>query len=116
MRQTWVMALNDYQGEYVTGGTFLYDGLVPMRVTIIAKDHDASYALGEAENWLEPDETPSAVGPDGVLYYQKGELTSHQTLAAAKAWIDAKSYGPIEWDAQPEMTPRGSKGPWGPRR
>ncbi|WP_395943161.1 hypothetical protein [Brevundimonas sp.] len=112
------MALNDYQGEYVTGGTFLYDGLVPKRVTIIAKDHDASYALGKAEDWLEPGETAMPVGPDGVLYYQLGELTPHQTLAQAKAWIDGKDYGPIDWDES--VTKPGdisaTTGPWGKRR
>ena len=118
LRQTYPMALNDYQGEYVTGGTFLYDGTVPMRITIIAKDHDACYALGEAENWLEPDETPQPLGPDGLLYYQKGELTPHQTLAEVKAWIDAKAYGPVKWDPHPETSirqTRRSKGPWGQR-
>jgi hypothetical protein len=92
------MALNDYQGEYVTAGTFLYDGTVPTRIAIIAKDHDANYVLAEAESWLEPGEKPTPVGPDGVLYYQQGEITPHQTLAEAKAWIEAKGYGRIEWD------------------
>jgi hypothetical protein len=91
------MALNDYHGEYVTEGAFLYDGTVPTPIAIIAKDHDASYALAEAEGWLEPGEQPTPVGPDGVLYYQKGEITPHQTLAEAKAWIEAKGYGDIEW-------------------
>ncbi|WP_292037491.1 MULTISPECIES: hypothetical protein [unclassified Brevundimonas] len=111
------MALNDYHGEYVTGGTFLYDGLVAKRVTIIAKDHDASYALGKAEDWLEPGETPMPVGPDGVLYYQLGEITPHQTLAQVKAWIDGKAYGPIEWDApvKPSTDASGTSGPWGRR-
>ena len=95
------MALNDYQGKYVTGGTFLYDGTVPTRIAIIAKDHDASYALAEAENWLEPGEKPAPLGPNGVLYYQQGEITSHLTLAEAKARIDAKGYGSIVWDQLP---------------
>lgn len=92
------MARNDYEGEYVTGGEFLYDGQVPMRIVIIARDYDVWYSLAHAEDWLEPGQCPIPVGPDGLLYYQHGELKPHPTLEEAKAWIDAKGYGPSRWD------------------
>lgn len=92
------MARNDYKGEYVTGGEFLYDGQVPMRIAIIARDYDVWHSMAQAEDWLEPGQHPTPLGPDGLLYYQQGELTPHQTLGGVKAWIDAKDYGPIKWD------------------
>lgn len=95
------MALSDYNGVHVTAGTFLYDGTVPTKIVIIAKDHDASYALAAAEEWLKPSEEPMPVGPDGVLYYQQGELKPHRTLDEAKAWIESKGWGHITWDDAP---------------
>ncbi len=92
------MARNDYEGEYVTGGEFLYDGQVPKRIAIIARDYDVWYSMARAEDWLEPGQRPTPLGPDGLLYYQQGELKPHQTLDDVKAWIEAKDYGPIKWD------------------
>lgn len=92
------MARNDYEGEYITGGEFLYDGKVPMRIAIIARDYDVWFSMAKAEDWLEPGQQAKPLGPDGLLYYQRGELTPQQTLEEVKAWVDAKGYGPIKWD------------------
>ncbi len=105
------MALNDYQGMPILGGTWMYDGVLPMRVLIVACDHDRDYASRQDDRlyWTDADydadeddggeDEPSPLGPDGRLYYVGHTWgPPHQTLEAAKAWVDAQPWGPANWD------------------
>ena len=91
------MALNDYEGELILVGWFLYDGTVPTRVEIIARNYDVDYHLNAANVVLEPRERPASLGLDGRLYYFKGNLEPHPTLEAAQAWADRQPWGPVDW-------------------
>ena len=82
------MALNDFEGELVLVGWFLYDGTVPTRIEIIARNYDVEYQLNEPADLLETREQPAPLGLDGRLYYFRGSLEPHPTLEAVQAWAD----------------------------
>jgi hypothetical protein len=100
------MALDDFQGEPVLNGTWLYDGSVPTRTQIVAYNFDLehAYALEELDHVVEdhggePYDVgqPRPMGPDGVLYRaQNGPL--FDTIEEAKAWAGQQPWGPITWD------------------
>jgi len=74
------MALNDWLGEPVLGGAWLYGGTAPQRVLVVACNFDREHAmrLDEAEHIRatggEPKDLgePRPMGPDGVLYHLRG--------------------------------------------
>lgn len=98
------MALDDFKGEPVEGGTWLYGGVTPKRVLIVACNFDQHHAweldAREYDDWgdeqLSP---PRPMGPDGVLYYVR-DVTSpgYETIDEARAWVDAQPWGPVAWD------------------
>jgi hypothetical protein len=86
----------------VAHGTWLYDGAAPQPVRIVALAFDYWYALGEADDQLEPNEKPAPLGPDGVLYYAsfgEGRVDSSgcTTIADAKAAAQERLGSPIRW-------------------
>lgn len=100
------MAIDDYNGEAVLGGFWLYDGTVRMRVSVMKRNFDRDYTdyLEEMEHVrlehngdMPPPPPPKPPGPDGVFYYV---LTSpgYWTIDEAKAWADGQPWGPVEWD------------------
>lgn len=91
-----VMAIDDLKGVEVASGTYLYDGAVPYRVCIVARNHDVQWSIYEADGLLQPEERPADPGPDGLYYYVSG-TGPFLTIADAKAWTE-QSWGPIRWD------------------
>jgi len=103
------MAIDDLSGEPVLAGTWLYDGTVRQRVVISACNFDREHfwALDEVEHVrdahdheLAPPGPPRPLGPDGVLYHVESS-PDFETIAEAKAWADAQTWGPVEWDEGP---------------
>ncbi len=96
------MARTDYEGEYITGGSWLYAGSAPSRVEILGRSYDRQYAMAEADEQLEPGETPTPLGPEGLLYSVRysgnAEDGLFQTIQEAKGWADAQPWGPVTWD------------------
>ena len=102
------MALDDFHGEPILGGTWLYDGILPRRIVIIARNYDIEYT-GRQDDLLygkeedrdldnEPD-APIPLGPDGRLYYvQNTSSPGHQTIDEVKAWAASQPWAPITWD------------------
>ena len=94
------MALDDYDGEVVLTGTWLYDGKSPTLIQVIARTFDAPH---EAEDYEEPDREPMALGPEGRLYtvsFPSGRSSGwgpFQTIEALKIWVDAQPWGPVTW-------------------
>jgi hypothetical protein len=99
------MALNDYRGEPVLSGSWLYGGVQRQRISIVAYDHDPAYA-----QWLDDlayegpeihghtcEQTP--LGPEGRLY-RVGQTSCPYvpTVEEAKAWADRQPWGPVSWD------------------
>jgi len=98
------MALNDHEGELVLVGWFLYDGAVPTRVEIVARNYDVYYQVNDDDDLLERRDQAVPLGTDGRLYYFKGNLQPHRTLEAAQAWADRQPWGPVDWNV-PEPPP-----------
>ncbi|MGD9713052.1 MAG: hypothetical protein AB7V46_13415 [Thermomicrobiales bacterium] len=92
------MAIDDLSGVEVASGTYFYDGTVPQRVSVIARNYDVWWSTYAADGLLEEGEKPAKAGPDGLYYYvsSTGPFT---TPEEAKAWAE-KSCGPIEWSAE----------------
>jgi hypothetical protein len=100
------MALDDYRGERVLSGSWLYDGVLIQRIDIVAYDHDPGHA-----RWLDDclyegpqvhgdtyDQVP--LGPDGRLYsVGRTSCPYYPTLDEAKAWAERQPWAPITWDA-----------------
>jgi hypothetical protein len=91
------MALDDLKGVEVATGTYLYDGMIPQRVSIIARDYDVKWSTFEADGLLEEGERPAEPDPDGLYYYVSttGPFT---TAEAAKTWAE-QLWGSIVWNA-----------------
>ena len=101
------MAINDYDGEPVLGGFWLYDGTVRMSVSVMKRNFDIEHAnyLEEMEHVrldhgyeLPPPQPPAEPGPDGVFYYVLNS-PSFDTIDEAKDWADGQPWGPVTWDA-----------------
>ncbi len=99
------MALNDYQGDPVLGGWWLYDGAVQQRVVIVAYDHDPAHAQWLDDCLYEGPEVhgdsydPVPLGADGRLYSVSGaKCPYYPTLEQAKAWAEKQPWAPITWD------------------
>ena len=97
-RTTQQMALDDWHGEPVLSGTWFYDGQVPERITILARNYDMRHSMYEADGMLEAGEEPVPLGPDGRLYYVS-KSPPLRSLEEAKAWADMQPWEPVEWDA-----------------
>lgn len=93
----------------VKSGCWLYAGEVMKPVDIIGMPHDFWYELAAADDQLEPGETPSPLGEDGLLYYVRfgraGEVkqftwpdsTGYPTIAAAMRVAETRAPTPIDW-------------------
>ncbi len=102
------MAIDDFDGKPVVGGTWWYDGSVAMRVFIVACNFDRSHewASDEVEHVrechgyeIEGPGDPRPMGPDGVLYHlENTSCPDYETVAEVKAWATAQAWGPITWD------------------
>lgn len=98
------MAINDWQGEPVLGGTWTYGGSKPERVVIVACNYDREHAilLDDALHAGEPGDdlpAPRPMGPDGVLYHVRGtSCPDFNSIVEAKEWADSQPWGPVSWD------------------
>ena len=90
------MALDDFKGEPVLSGTWLYGGVKAERISILARNYDYYYAMYEEADALEGEE-PTPLGPDGRLYYVSASPPL-PTIEEAKAWADSQPWGPVDWD------------------
>lgn len=82
----------------VARGTWLYDGTVPQRIVIYAKD--ARFASSRYDDDEQLDERrPIPDTLDGFLYYcWPGSSGEQRSIEDAKAWADAQPWGPVIWD------------------
>jgi hypothetical protein len=95
--------------EIVKIGTYRTGLLSRAHVDIISLDYDWWYSLAEADDQLEPGETPMPLSPDGLLYYarikralQPDEPTwpdtfGHTTIAEAMEAISLKLGKKVRW-------------------
>lgn len=91
----------------VRSGRWLYGGSAYQPVTIVSLDWDFWYAIGEADDRLEPGEVPH-LNQEGVQYYVcfKGDpkevpgwvdSPGHDSIEAAATWAQSQVETPIEW-------------------
>ena len=90
-------------------GLWMYDGVAPTTVRVVKLDYDFWYAIGEADDNLEADESPQ-LNADGCLFYvlhrpgwpagggsfwpdSMGFHTLDEAVAAAEAAVP----GPVVW-------------------
>ena len=90
------MALDDLEGVVVASGAWLYDGAIPKRTLVIARNYDVQWSTYQADGVLEEGEMPAEPGPDG-LYYYVSTTGPFPTIAEAKAWTE-RALGPVAWD------------------
>ena len=98
------MAIDDHLGEPVLGGTWLYGGVSPRRVEIVACNYDREHAMlvdealhvGDRVDEVPP---PRPMGPDGVLFHVRGTTCPDlNSVLDAKVWADSQPWGPVTWD------------------
>ncbi len=96
------MATNDSRGIVITEGEFLYAGVIPTKITIVGHNYDLYYAMAQEDGYLEPNEEPTPLGQDGLLYrIEPSQSGLFQTMDAAKAWADEQPWGPVRWGEPP---------------
>jgi hypothetical protein len=95
--------------EVVATGTWMYDGTVATTVRIVRVDYDFWYALAEADDRLEPGESPN-LNAEGHLYYVRfrpgwtpgdgdfwPDSSGHRTLDEAIAYAESRLPGEVDW-------------------
>ena len=93
--------------KIVRSGTWLYDKTSPMEVRIVCQNYDYSYALGQADGNLEPDEKP-ILNSEGIIYYilfgAVGEErpfgvrgSGFMSVDDAASWAATQVPSPIQW-------------------
>ena len=90
------MSLDDLEGVIVASGTWLYDGSIPRRTSVIARNYDVKWSMHEADGLREQGELPQQPGPEGLYYYVSGS-GPFATIAEAKQWTE-DAWGPVKWD------------------
>ena len=95
------MAVDDYDGETVATGRWLYAGTVPKTVEIVAFDCDYFFERMPCDDGRDPYER-HPLNADGRLFYIKtaGDvlpLRPFGTVGDARAWADAQPWAPIAW-------------------
>jgi hypothetical protein len=93
----------------VRTGTWVYDDASRQKVDVVALDYDFWFAIGEADDALEPGEQAMPLGPDGCLYYVRfqhaGDRTTPtwvdsggcESLEEAMAFAEGRTSSAIEW-------------------
>jgi hypothetical protein len=97
----------------VARGTWVHGGLVETPADIVALDYDWAYEFDRAEGRLEPDQVPTPLGADGVLYYGRfkhalnpteptwPDTPGYRTVEEAMRYAESKVEGGIRWSARP---------------
>jgi hypothetical protein len=76
------MAVNDFRGVVISEGEFLYAGITPMKITIVAHNYDLYFAMAKEDGYLEPNEEPMPLGDNGLLYrIQPSQSGLFQTMS-----------------------------------
>ena len=98
------MAVDDFEGEPVRSGVWLYDGAVWRAATVVACNFDRAHAeamddAAHAAPGEEIDVPPARpLGPDGLLYHVSGtSCPPFETASDATAWADGQPWGPVRW-------------------
>jgi hypothetical protein len=90
-------------GKIVATGTWHYDGSVPRRIAVCAKEARFASSRYDWENHDSPtlDEArPIPESRDGFLYYCfPGSSGEYLSVEDAMAWADAQPWGPVVWDS-----------------
>jgi len=96
--------------EILRQGKWLYGGVTLLPVDIVSLDYDFWYSMAEADDQLEPGETPTPLNDDGVLYYYRfrraGDLETptwpdsggYSVLDDVMVAAQERAPSPIEWD------------------
>lgn len=102
------MAVDDWDGEVVLYGDWLYDGTVPVAVEIVAFDRD----FFRDRLIFDDDEDPArpAYDPDARFHYVRfdGSLIDTEPFASVEAvmdWVRSMDYG-VEWRDTPPVRPQ----------
>jgi hypothetical protein len=81
----------------VARGTWLYDGIIPRSIEIVAKP--ARFASSRYDEDDQLDETrPIPNTPDGFVYRCMPSGGEGHTLEEAKGLTNSQPWGPIKWD------------------
>jgi hypothetical protein len=99
------MAKDDYAGEAVAVGEWLYDGTVPKTAEVVAYDCDFFFERIPTDDG-RADWAPHPLNEEGVLYYLRvdGELLPlppFESVVEAIAWADRQPWAPITWRDEP---------------
>ena len=89
----------EFEGDRVVAtGTWLYGGVAPRKVKIIARDPKFAYTRWDEDDELIND-APIPETRDGSIYVLSlGSYQFFLTLEEAKAHANAQPWAPIEWD------------------
>jgi hypothetical protein len=84
--------------KVVATGIWLYDKIVPTRITIHAMPARDSNSRRD-DDYQFDDSKPIPETRDGFLYFCAPEGGDEfLTIEDAKAWADAQPWGPVKWD------------------
>jgi hypothetical protein len=95
--------------KIVKSGVWRYDAVATQPVDIVALHYDWWYELAVADGSVDPGESATPVGDDGVLYYVRFrragsrarptwvDSIGHRTLDAAMADAESRVPSPITW-------------------
>jgi hypothetical protein len=99
------IARDDFDGEVVPVGEWLYDGTVAKLAEVVAFDCDYFFERMPTDDG-RPEWAPHALNEHGLLYYLRtaGELlplTPFSSVAEAIAWADRQPWAPVTWKKLP---------------
>ena len=86
--------------KVVAEGVWIYGGTAEMPVAVISLEYDFWYEMAKADEQLEPDEEPTPLGPEGVLYYScftSVNSGGYPTIIQAKGDAQTRVQVPIAW-------------------
>lgn len=98
--------MKDRERQVAAVGVWLYDGVVPYSIEIIACPAEfagSRFKENESTTDLTPDcmvldeSAPIPDTPDGFVYYCTVGGGEFETLESAKKWAGAQSWGPVTW-------------------
>ncbi len=90
----------ELENATVANGRWHYDEGHDQRVRIVGLPYDYWYAVGQADEQLEPDEEPQPLGDAGLLYYPyfaQVEGPGFPTVIQAKGYAQSKVGSLIRW-------------------
>ena len=101
--------MSRYQAAYpgddrfavVGTGTWLYDGIVPKQIELLARpvvDASSRYVVDdETGNFVFDERTPIPETADGHVYYVGATGGEFLSIEDAITWADQQAWGPVKW-------------------